>query len=76
MIPLDTIDKLSDRKEFYDTNMDDEIPTDAPRPLEIHHAERKEEPNNLDHAGPSKIPSSNFIQAPPLKKEKLFLKKC
>ena len=30
-LPPDTIDKLSDREEFYYNNMDDEAPTDAPR---------------------------------------------
>ena len=53
--------------------MDDEVPTDVPGHVEIHHATRNEKPNELDYAGPSKISNFEFVEAPPAKKRILSL---
>ena len=53
-LPPDTVDDFSDCKDLDDNRMDDEIPTNVPGHVEIHHEAREEEPK-LDHAGPSTI---------------------
>ena len=69
-LPPDTVDDLSDREDLDDNSMEDEIPTDVPGHVEIHHEAREEEPK-LGHAGPSTISGPEIIEPPPAKKRKL-----
>ena len=71
-LPPDTVDDLSDREDLDDNSMDDEIPTDVPGHVEIHHETREEEPK-LGHAGPSTISVPEIIEPPPAKKRKLLM---
>ena len=68
-LPPDTDDDLSDREDLDDNSMDNEIPTDVPGHVEIHH-EAREEPK-VGHAGPSTILGPEIIEPPPAKKRKL-----
>ena len=67
-LPSDTVDDLSDREDLDDNSMDDEIPTDVPEHVEIHHEAREEEPK-LGHAEQSTISGPEIIEQPPAKKK-------
>ena len=73
-LPPDTVDDLSHREDLDDNSMDDEIPTDIPAHVEIHHEAREEEPTcKLGHAGPSTISGPEIIEPPPAKTRKLSM---